>query len=313
MKKYTTDEFVKKAKSARGDLYDYSKVKYINNHTKISIICKIHGEFLQQPNNHLYGNNCPLCARCVVNNSNRKSLEVFLEESKSIHNNKYDYSKVNYKSTYKKVIIICKVHGQFLQSPHDHLSGRGCLTCGTILRAVKRTKTTDTFIASAQKVHSILYDYSKVNYTGNKKKVVIVCKIHKEFLQTPSNHLKGQGCPICKNSKGEKQIAQLLDSLNIEYQRELSFHDLLGKTMPLRFDFAITKNKNLVCLIEYDGTQHFMYKKGFHASKEEFKLQKKYDKLKDEYCKKNNIKLIRISYNVANVKNYLLNKLSSEA
>jgi hypothetical protein len=88
-------------------------------------VCKKHGDFLQKSNNHLIGQGCPKC-------SGKKKLNTveFIEKSNKIHNNKFDYSEVEYKTTHTKVKIICKFHGIFLQSPNSHLRGQGCLKCG---------------------------------------------------------------------------------------------------------------------------------------------------------------------------------------
>jgi hypothetical protein len=188
-KKLTTEKFIEKAKEIHGDKYDYSKVNYKNNKTKVTIICKKHGEFLQTPNSHLRGQSCPGCS-----GSKKLTTEKFIERAKEIHGDKYDYSKVNYKNNCSKVTIICKKHGEFLQTPNSHLSGCGCLSCSG-----KEKLTTEKFIERAKEIHGDKYDYSKVNYKNNKTKVTIICKKHGEFLQKSSNHLRGYGCLDCYN------------------------------------------------------------------------------------------------------------------
>lgn len=120
MRKLTTIEFIEKAKSVHGDKYDYSKVNYINAQTNICIICPEHGEFWQKPYNHLNGHKCPLC------NRRKWDTETFIKEAKKIHGDKYDYSKVEYIESRKKVCIICPEHGEFWQYPLLHLNGMGC-------------------------------------------------------------------------------------------------------------------------------------------------------------------------------------------
>jgi len=123
-KKITTEEFIKKAKSVHGDKYDYSKVDYVNNSTKISINCPIHGEFEQRPNDHLSGKGCSKCSGVC-----KSTTEEFILKVKAIHGNKYDYSKVDYANAHKKVIIICPKHGEFKQEPNSHLRSVGCPKC----------------------------------------------------------------------------------------------------------------------------------------------------------------------------------------
>ena len=123
-KKLTTEEFISRAKLVHGDKYDYSKVNYINAKTKICIICPVHGEFWTLPSIHLSGHKCPKCVGGV-----KLSKEDFITKAKEIHNNKYDYSKVDYKNTITEVCIICPNHGEFWQEPAVHLSGCGCPIC----------------------------------------------------------------------------------------------------------------------------------------------------------------------------------------
>ena len=94
--KSTTEEFIEKAKKIHGDKYDYSKVKYINNHIKVEIKCKEHGIFFQRPNGHLRGSECIKCGLNKISNIKRSNREEFIEKAIKVHGNKYDYSKVNY-------------------------------------------------------------------------------------------------------------------------------------------------------------------------------------------------------------------------
>lgn len=123
------DTFIQKAKQIHGDVYDYSKVNYINQRTKVIIICKQHGEFNQLPMVHLNGCGCPKCAAIKNGVNKRLSLQDFINRAKQVHNNYYNYDKVNYINSSTKVIITCPIHGDFEQNPSDHLSGRGCSKC----------------------------------------------------------------------------------------------------------------------------------------------------------------------------------------
>jgi len=116
----------------------------------------------------------------------------FIERARGVHGTKYDYSKVEYDGNKKNVIIICKKHGEFPQSPNSHLKGFGCSHCSG-----KAPLTTESFIERARDVHGTKYNYSKVEYVGSKDKVIIICKKHGEFPQSPNSHLKGSGCPHC--------------------------------------------------------------------------------------------------------------------
>lgn len=136
------------------------------------------------------------------------TTEEFIEKSKKIHGDKYDYSKVNYTNTKSKVTIICKIHGKFDQISGVHLSGSNCPKCSS-----NRKLTTEEFIENAKKVHTNKYDYSLINYTGNKTKVEIICPVHGKFEQQPNNHINGQGCPKCKNIKNGNRCRLTSDNL----------------------------------------------------------------------------------------------------
>ena len=130
MKKLTNNEFIKKAREIHGDKYDYSKVDYINNKTKVCIICPEHGEFWQKPNYHLSACGCPKCKCDKIKKTKYITTESFIQKAHEVHESKYDYSKVEYKGIFEKVCIICPEHGEFWQTPNNHLNNkRGCPKC----------------------------------------------------------------------------------------------------------------------------------------------------------------------------------------
>jgi hypothetical protein len=124
--KKTTEAFINEAKNTHGDLYDYSLSQYKNSKTKIKIICSTHGEFEQNPGDHIYGRGCNACAKEYRANGMRKTMSTFMDEMNTLHNNKYDYSKAVYKNNKIPIIIICPLHGEFNQRPDMHLRGSGC-------------------------------------------------------------------------------------------------------------------------------------------------------------------------------------------
>lgn len=112
-----------------GYFFDYRKVNYINDSTKVEIICQLHGSFYQRPNDHLHGQSCPICAKERKQKKLSKTTEQFIEEAQQVHGDKYDYSKVNYINSHSKVEIICPIHGSFEQKPYKHLNEQGCPKC----------------------------------------------------------------------------------------------------------------------------------------------------------------------------------------
>ena len=273
-------EFIEKSKEIHGDKYDYSKVEYVNSNTKVTIICKIHGEFIQKPNNHLLGKGCCKCAGCY-----QYSTDEFIEKAKEIHEDKYDYSNVEYVKSNEKVIIICKKHGEFNQSPNSHLQGVGCNDCGIETRTKLLKYDTEEFIEKAKEIHGDKYDYSKVEYVNSKEKIIIICKKHGEFLQRPGEHWKGSGCPNCVNKTEGKlyeNIKQAYPSIIIQFKEEWC-----KKISYLPFDFCIPELK---IIIELDGPQHFQQVSNWSSPEEQFEN----DKYKEKCANDNGYSVIRI-------------------
>ena len=189
----TTEEWIKKAKNVHGNKYDYTKTDYVKNKEKIIIICKEHGEFYQQPSEHIRGYGCIKCS-----GKYQYTNEEFIEKANNIHNNLYDYSKTKYTTSDQKVIIICKEHNEFKQSPDHHLKGQGCPKCAIELVSRTNLLSCDDFIRKAKLIHKEKYNYSEIEYKGCHEKVKIICKKHGSFLQRASDHIyNGAGCSKC--------------------------------------------------------------------------------------------------------------------
>ena len=105
-------------------LYNYRNIEYINAHTKVKIICRIHGSFWQTPHKHKLGDGCPYCAGNI-----KKSTETFIQDVYCKHGDRYNYKLVDYINRNTKVKIICPIHGVFKQTPSNHLNGNGCPYC----------------------------------------------------------------------------------------------------------------------------------------------------------------------------------------
>lgn len=186
-KRFTTEEFIKKASEIHNGKYDYSKSEYIGSNKKINIICLIHGVFSQDASEHLRGRGC---RKCAIQGC---GTERFVEKAKVVHGDRYDYSLVEYKNNTTKVKITCKEHGVFEQIPNNHISAKnGCPTCSG-----NEKLTAEDFIKKSKLIHGDKYDYSQVFYNGNKIKINIICNKHGVFKQKPNQHLLGNGCPKC--------------------------------------------------------------------------------------------------------------------
>jgi hypothetical protein len=195
------NDFIAKANEIHNNKYDYSKVKYINSQIKIIIICKIHGDFEQVPSSHLQEHGCPNCGNITQSKKKTYTCDEFIAKANEIHNNKYNYSKVKYINSQTKVIITCKIHGDFEQVPNSHLQECGCLQCGKIKSGDNQRFNNNDFIKKANEIHNNRYDYSKVEYTGSNNEVIIICKLHGEFNQKPSKHINAKhGCIKCSGT-----------------------------------------------------------------------------------------------------------------
>ena len=295
----TKETFIKSSNKKHNDRYDYSKVEYINIHTKVCIICPEHGEFWQTPKSHIRGHGCPLCAIKYRSLALRLTTEEFIRRAKEIHGDKYDYSKVEYKGIFDKVCVICPIHGEFWQTPLSHLKGFGCKKCSGCEK-----HTTESFINKAKKIYGNEYDYSKVEYKNIDTKVCIICPKHGEFWVTPNNFFRGRKCPICKESNLERDIRRFLTEHNIKWEYEKRF-DWLGKQS---LDFYLP-DYNVA--IECQGEQHFYPVNfgGISYEKALLKYQnvKKFDENKKKLCDDNNVKLLYYANRQYN-KNIIIDK-----
>ena len=146
--------------------------------------------------------------------------------------------------------------------------------------------------------------HTDYNYKNCKTKIVIVCKKHGEFLQGHNEHLKSNGCPKCKNSKGEIKVENYLKENNINYETQFRIKECRNKK-PLPFDFYLP---DFNILIEYDGELHYKPYRKVEKSLEKFKRTQLHDNIKTQYCQKNNIKLLRIPYTEFNNIEEILSK-----
>jgi very-short-patch-repair endonuclease len=271
-----TELFISKANKIHKNRYDYSKVNYINAKTKVTIVCREHGDFQQTPSNHLCNYNCQKCAKNF-----QLDTASFIEKAKGIHNDKYDYSKVNYINADTQITIICKEHGEFTQIPDFHINRKcGCPKCSNNVKL-----DLSEFIEKSNKIHCNKYDYSKVEYNNNRNHIIIICKKHGEFSQIPFLHLLKHGCPNCINKteyKFYEKIKEIYPTIKRQYKVEWCKNKLC-----LPFDFAI---EELKIIIELDGEQHFTQVSNWTSP--ETQIEK--DKFKTDCANQNGFSVIRL-------------------
>lgn len=292
------ERFLKKSKEIHNDKYDYSLVSYTSVNDRIKIICNLHGVFTQKAGSHISGHGCKKCGKsnamleCWRNGkraSKKTTFNKWIERCNSKHNFKYDYSLIDSIESDRKTKypIRCENGHIFFMTIHDHLSsGNGCKFCS------KACYDTESFIRLSNEKHGNKYDYSKTIYKNQKEKVIITCPRHGDFFQKAANHYHlGRGCGKCGESKGEMEIRKWLESNNKRFEKEKTFQDCLNLSR-LRFDFYLPDYKTC---IEFDGAQHFKVIEQF-GGVDEFERVKERDRVKNQYCKENNIILIRINF-----------------
>lgn len=227
----TTEEYIRRAKAVHGDKYGYELTEYVDRKTFITITCKKHGPIKVNPITHIkQGSGCIECARDEKLRTAPRDTESFIEKSRKIHGDKYDYSKVDYKGYKIPVEIICPIHGSFWMKPFVHLQPayqQGCPKCGIAKRVKERTGNKEEFIAKSNALYNFKYNYNKVKYINRNTPVIITCPIHGDFLQKPSQHLDGHECAKCKHPRINGWTKEdLLKSFYLVHQGLYSYPDL---------------------------------------------------------------------------------------
>lgn len=211
------EEFVVRARAKHGDKFQYIQSSYTGIRDKLKLICQVHGEVEMSGISHCISKTgCPKCRFTSQAQSKTITHEEFLQKSKELHGDKYDYSKSIYENGKTYIIIICKVHGEFQQKGNKHMSGAGCRKCADDKHANKLRKTTEDYIAEAKATWGDLYDYSLVKYTHIHNKVQIIYKVHGIFEKIAGDHIKArQGCQQCKPKKHSKLGIEWLNYMKV--------------------------------------------------------------------------------------------------
>ena len=281
------------------DEYDYSLlVEYKNNKQKIPIICHKHGIFFMSANDHLRGHGCPKCADEKTGERCRMTYEEFIRCAKEVHGDFYGYSKItkeNFIDSHHDVVITCPIHGDFEQSPNEHLGGKGCYWCGKKRMAEKQALKLEDVIERLNIIHHFKYDYSEfTEYHSKDDRITVICPTHGKWEVSVNNHLYQQsGCPHCKRSLGEEKVAEFLSKNNITFKEQYRINNesILCSNTRIFVDFYVPEQN---VFIEYNGIQH--YKENPMFSTRSLSEQKERDFAVSLYCKQHKIKLIEIPY-----------------
>ncbi len=295
-KKKTTEQFIEDAKKIHGDKYNYSKVVYLGNKIKVKIICPIHDEFKQTPNDHLNKHGCPECARILTSEKFVWNKTNFIEEARKRYGDKYDYSLVEYKNSTTKVKIICPIHDVFEQTPASHLHSGGCKECGKAKKIIPDKEL-------LKRLEKFPYYFSIEEKTGNRSCNFLIKGVCKncgcETIKSYSNWINNLNfCKECSSnqSNGELKVQEFLKKHRISFEKQKKFKSLKDKSS-LSYDFFLP-SKNI--LIECQGEQHYKPKTFGGISKEKayknFLIQKHHDWLKRKFAENNGFILLEIPF-----------------
>jgi hypothetical protein len=262
--------FVKRAKVKHGDKYGYHEQDYTNLVTKTRITCKACSEdFWQRPHDHFKGG-CQTCALKITGHiAFEKAKNSFIERAKEKHGNRFEYSRVEYTGRKNYIEIRCAEHDVWFNCiAGNHLNGDGsCPICSvekSTAHAVERkVDCAHRFKEKAISKHGDLYDYSQSVYVDSITKVVIVCKDHGPFKQSPCDHLKGAGCPSCKGGFDPLSEATLY---YVRFDAELGPFYKIGITN-ISVDVRFKRHKT-----PYQIIKTWPYLTGENAAKEERRI-----------------------------------------
>lgn len=301
-------DFLQRALEVHGDKYDYSHVQYERAHGPVEIICPQHGSFWQSRVNHLNGQGCPQCGLEAGVEKQRMTLPEFTERAREVHGSKYSYDQTDFRSVNDKTTIFCPEHGAFLQTAAKHMGGQGCPSCAN------RDMDLSKFVERAKEVHDDRYEYSKSEYLGARKKILVTCPEHGDFEQVVHAHLAGGGCPLCvdaMNSKGVQRITAWLEARSIHFVREMTFDDLRSEkneVYRLRCDFFLPEHD---AIIEFDGQQHFL-PNSLWGGEEGFRVLKANDEKKNKWANEKGYRMVRIRFDQIEETDEILSKQVTE-
>jgi hypothetical protein len=298
--KIDTEEFIRRATDRHGQTFIYDRTNYVGSNLKLEVICRVHGSFMVQASSHLCGAGCKKCHVIKRSQSQRLSTEQFIRRAEKIHGGcNYGYEEAIYVTAHTKLTVICRLHGAFQITPHNHVrGGKGCQQCGFAKLAKTKTRSTEQFIVGAIAIHGQAYDYTDTEYRGRNEKLWIKCKKHGLFEQLATNHLAGNGCPACASSHGENAIRVYLETLGLTVEKQVKFADCGNGRY--KFDVGVWIGSQIF-IIEYHGPQHYAPTTWFGNITEE-QAEANYlslverDRIKKTYCESRCIPFLEIPY-----------------
>lgn len=276
---------IKRAQKAhKDDDYIYHPELITKSTEKMGVECKKHGIFWQSIGNHInLGCRCPQCVQEESGEKSRISFDEIVEKARAVHGDKYVYHEDKYVKTMDKTVITCPIHGDFEQTMHNHLAGQGCPKCGAKSGGLKIRLTQEEFLERALNEHKYdNFDYSRAVYKSSNEDVEIGCPKHGFFKVNAMRFLNGQGCPVCRLPKLEKEVRNILMDKDVIFESQKRFPKWLGMQS---LDFYLPEYN---IAIECQGMQHFKNERGYQDLDNVIKR----DKRKKRLCAENGVKLI---------------------
>lgn len=217
-------KFSVEARNVHGNRYLYVRVRYLGPYEEVEIWCGKHGMFMMTPFRHLKGAVCP---ECTID----EDTKLFVWKARLIHGRRFVYRLTRYIRVMSKVIIICRKHGSFKQTPNRHLAGTGCKACAV----EKQTKTQEQFQNQVLALFGRWYTFESTVYTGIFDPVTLTCPIHGPFTKLASNILNSrQGCPTCgRNVNGfnhRSNKSRFIISARMIYGDRFGYDDVVYET-----------------------------------------------------------------------------------
>lgn len=266
--------------------YGCASEEYVNARTKLDFRCLKCGEiFKATPDNILRGHGCPFCAGQVPPTK---------EEIRRKISGRYTVKSLEFKKCRDKIILTCEKHGDFSIPVRRVMQGHGCPRCGLCSGQDYKRKTTEQFLEEISfRNYDEIYDFSETVYVNAKTRITVICrKCGKRFEKNPRLFYSGtmKACPCCSYYAGEEIIKDLLEENKIAYIPQYSFKG--SEISRLSFDFYLPAFNTVV---EFQGMQHYKAVRCW-GGEERLKRQQENDQRKRDYCAKNGIREIEISY-----------------
>lgn len=266
-----TPKFIEDAIAVHGDRYDYNEAIYAGSRTPLTIVCKVHGAFKQEPNTHLSGCGCPLCGSASSISLRRYSKQDFITKCESVNPNAFSYDNCDFVHSSKKVTLSCKVHGSFTKSPKSLLQGSGCPKCGAEAIRQSKTITANEYIKRCKAKHAHMsFDFSEVDYKGMDKPVKVVCKEHGAFESIAHNFLHWGSCPSCATGFKSNKKGYLYLIAYFTKDEDIILKCGISNYTPNRIKLSLKKNENLIDAVILED---FKFKRGQDARDLERKIK----------------------------------------